>query len=72
MVDDRLWAIMEIDREFADAVFPQQDHQMFEQRSPPMGSIGFGLCSVSGRKRVPSPAARISALIPRAPLHQHL
>ena len=60
---DCFGSIVQVDGNFTDTMRAQQPYEMFQDRASPTGSIGFGRSRVSGRSRVPSPAARRSAFI---------
>jgi hypothetical protein len=63
MVGDLLRQMVGVDNDFFDPGLLQLVNGAAEQRlRPPTWARGFGMRSVKGRMRVPSPAARMNAL----------
>jgi hypothetical protein len=53
--------VMEVYDQFVNTVRCQQPNAVLQDRGPCTRNMGFGTFAVKGRKRVPSPAARIVA-----------
>jgi hypothetical protein len=66
IIDNHVAKVMHIHNHFANSKLAQARKRNLQQRSPPTSTSALGRSSVSGRNRVPSPAARIIAFIAQA------